>query len=96
MERVIDGKYHYNQEMCEWERTDKVQNYKGATIYSITSHYDECTRRHRFYEVVEEGRTWTFDINKRGGNIETVKWLIDKHIEERTIMDIKETIYATN
>lgn len=81
MERKNDGLFHYNQWM--WERTDRVQEYRGATIYTITSKIEVGSRRStRFYEVVEEDRTWTMGINKRGGNIKAVKELIDMHKKE--------------
>lgn len=87
MERVFDGKYHWNEEMYEWERADKEQWYKGCRIVTVTSHQemDHLGRiyNHRFYEITTpDGHVGQIGINKRGGNIVNVKQLIDYYEEE--------------
>ena len=38
MERVFDGKFHYNSSYYSMERADREQTYKGVKIVSITSY----------------------------------------------------------
>ena len=66
MERIFDGKYHYNEEMYSWERADREQWYKGIKIVSVTYHYEWCSDNHRFYECTwKDGTTSSFRMNKR-------------------------------
>ncbi len=80
MERVFDGKFHYNEESHAWERADREQHYKGVKIVSITYHLDSLTGRvgnHRLYELTWwDDRVGQIPINKRC-NIKDVKKLID-------------------
>ena len=74
------AKFHYNDEMYQWERVDNTQTYKGVKIETITT-YSDCydAPRHREYKVTyPNGETDYFRINKRGGNIDLVKYSIDK------------------
>ena len=75
----LDGKYHWNEEMCEWQRTDRIQRYKGIEIATITTHADGIYKdRHRAYIVIwNDGRETYHTINKRGDNITSLKRWID-------------------
>lgn len=81
MERVFDGLFHYNEKSYCWERAEKEQLYKGVRIVTITYHADWTSSprpNHRMYEYTyPNGETHTMDIDKRDGNIKTVKYLID-------------------
>ena len=84
MERVFDGKFHYNEESYSWERADKEQCYKGVKIISITYHRDSLfgkNENHRFYELTWwDGRVGQLPINKRC-TFKDVKDLIDTHYD---------------
>ena len=79
MERIFDGKYHYNADMYAWERADREQYYRGIRIVSVTSYLDgRPHNHHRFYELTwPNGKQAIFGINKRGGNITEIKEWID-------------------
>lgn len=68
-----------------WERVDKVREYKGLIILTITSYIETLINRygrHRFYRVIfEDGHELEFDINKRGGNLKNLLWYLDKKLE---------------
>ena len=75
-------KFIYNDEMHQYERVDRVQEYKGIVIETITYHRDYIDprqrRNHREYRLTyPNGETSIFPINKRGGNIEELKSYID-------------------
>ena len=79
-------KFIYNDEMHEYVRVDKVQEYKGIKIETLTTHGDYFNtrniRNHRSYRLTyPDGRTSTFPINKRGGNIKNLKEYIDFKIK---------------
>lgn len=76
---MID-KYIYNESYFQWERVDRIQEYKGNTIETITSHGDYANApNHREYRVTfQDGHTTYFPINKRpGGNIKDLKMWLD-------------------
>lgn len=76
----MENKYVYNDNCCQWERVDRVQEYKGHKIETITSHGDYTNApRHREYRVTFlDGHTAYFPINKReGGNIKDLKIYLD-------------------
>ena len=81
----MDGLFHHNTELHQWERLEKVQEYRGHKIESITYHREwllEVPDNHRAYRVTfPSGRVSYWDINKRGGNIKAVKEYIDFNIE---------------
>ena len=78
MERVFDGKYHWNEESYSWERADKEQWYKGWRIVSVSSKDSDNKSHHRFYELTDtNGAVGQIGINKRGGNIGEIKNMID-------------------
>lgn len=79
-------KFVYNEEMHEYERVDRVQEYKGIKIETLTTHgdYYNPKDRHntRSYRLTyPDGRTSLFPINKRGGNIKNLKEYIDFKIK---------------
>ena len=76
--------FHWNPEMCEWQRTDKVQEYRGIKIETITTHDDsDKPRFHREYRMTyPTGKVSYFRINKRGGNIKDLKFFIDIKLKE--------------
>ena len=79
MERIYDGKYHFNEDYCWWERAEKEQEYKGIKIISVTTHGDfENAPRHRYYIVIwGKNNESIYPINKRGSNIKSLKQYID-------------------
>lgn len=83
MERVLDGKYHYNPEYFTMERADREQTYKGVRIVSVTSYVEgDYAHRHRYYEITyPNGKVTIIGINKRGGNITELKDYIDFKIK---------------
>ena len=76
-------KYYWNDKTFSWERVDRVQEYKGHKIESVTYHADSThARNHRFYRVTfPSGRIGEFPINKCGGNIDSIKSYIDFNIK---------------
>lgn len=85
MATAIQNKFHWNEEHSQWERVDRVQQYKGHEIATITYHYDwllTVPDNHRMYRITfPSGRVSSFNINKRGGNIKSLKEWIDFNIE---------------
>lgn len=84
-----DGLFHHNEEMHCWERLDRVQNYRGHIIKTVTYHQEGTVGRqenHREY-IVEfpSGRVSIFGINKRGGNIKELKEYIDFNIKHNRV-----------
>lgn len=79
MDRIFDGKFHYNASQYSFERADREQTYEGVKIVSITSYLDGRPRdRKRFYEVTwPDGHVSIHGINKRGDNIASLKRYID-------------------
>lgn len=76
----MDNLFHYNEQFCEWERVDRVQEYKGVKIETLTTHGDYSNApRHREYRVTyPDGRISYVPINKRQGcNIRDLKDFID-------------------
>lgn len=78
-------KFFYNNDMYEWQRVDRVQTYKGVLIETITAHHDYADpakiRNYKEYRITYPGGGIAYiGINKRGGNIKTVKELIDRKI----------------
>ena len=74
-------KFTYNREMYQWERIDRVQEYKGIEIKTVTYYMDgRPKRRHREYQYNINGNDRYLGIDKRGGNIKTVKELIDREL----------------
>ena len=83
MATAVQEKYHWNPESYEWERVDRVQNYKGHEICTVSTHDDTHDYRsyHRHYRVTcPSGRSFIWGINKRGGNIKELKGYIDFNI----------------
>lgn len=78
----MDGLHHYNEELHQWERRDRVQEYKGVKIETIHAHmdvdYGDRNYPTRFYRITfKNGHVWDATINKRGGNIKSIKDYID-------------------
>ena len=83
MATAIQNKFHWSEDRHRWERIDRVQNYKGHEIASVTWHYDngKYWETHRDYRITfPSGRVSCFGINKRGGNIKALKEYIDFNI----------------
>ena len=77
-----DGLYHWNPDMYAWERLDRVQNYKGCVIRSITYHHDYTDpgkiRNHREYRITfPDGHEGHFGNFKNGGSLKELKEWID-------------------
>ena len=87
MERIFDGKFHYNANWYTMERADTEQTYKGVKIVSVTSYLDgRPHNRTRFYEVTwPDGHKSIHHINKRGDNIASLKQYIDFKIKYNEI-----------
>ena len=74
--------YQWNKEMYQWERVDRVQEYKGHKIETLSTHDDRIIGRpiyHREYRITCPSGAVTYRrINKReGGNIRDIKEMID-------------------
>lgn len=71
--------FQWNDELCEWQRVERVQMYKGVKIETVTTHADyHNAPRHREYRLTwADGHDGWFPINKRGGNIKDLKHYID-------------------
>lgn len=80
----MDRLYHYNEEMCQWERVDNTQFYKGVKIETVTSHVGiHGYRNHREYRITyKDGTVQWFPINKRGCNIKNLKECLDFKVKE--------------
>lgn len=78
------NQFQWNPEMHEWQRTDRVQEYRGIKIETITTHDDtDRPRFHREYRLTfPTGKESYFRINKRGGNIKDLKFYIDIKLKE--------------
>ena len=77
-----DGKYHWNKESFQWERLDRVQEYKGCIIRSITYHSEwndpMKIRNHREYRITfPDGHEGWFGSFKKGGSLKELKDFID-------------------
>lgn len=83
MATAIENKYHWNEDRSRWERVDRVQEYRGHKIETVSWHYDgSWDEPHRDYRVTfPSGRETCWGINKRGGNIKSLKEYIDFNIE---------------
>ena len=84
MATAIDNKFQWKEELSRWERVDRVQEYRGHKIETVTWHYDNSKywETHRDYRVTfPSGRDAIFGINKRGGNIKSLKEWIDFNIK---------------
>lgn len=74
-------KFTYNREACTWERIDRVQEYRGIEIKTVTYYIEGCPKyRHREYQYSMNGTDYCFGIDKRGGNIKELKELIDRKL----------------
>lgn len=80
----MDNLYHWNKEYYQWERVDRVQEYRGCRIESLSTH-DDSGRKiyHRWYRTTyPDGHVTYTMINKReGGNIKDLKEYIDFKIK---------------
>ena len=77
MERVFDGKYHWNKDYWQYERADKVQMYKGVKIISIKTHPEGSIEGGRYYEVTwPDGHVGSWRM-KKGHSLKTLKEYID-------------------
>lgn len=79
-------KFVWNEETKDWERVDRVQEYKGVQIKTVTYHWGYIEplriRNHRKYVLTyPNGRVAEWGINKRGGNIKELKEYIDFQIK---------------
>ena len=85
MATAIQNKYHWNEDRFQWERVDRVQEYKGHEIATITYHADwvlTIPDNHRAYVVTcPSGRQFYYGIDKRGGNIKKLKEYIDFNVK---------------
>ena len=72
-------KFTYNDQSHAWERVDRIQNYGGCKIETVTYHADYFgADNSREYRVTwPDGHQSVFGINKRGGNIKELKKYID-------------------
>lgn len=73
-----DGLFHMDADHV-WHRLDRVQEYKGITILTETVYQDDRPeRKQREYVLIwEDGRISRHQINKRGGNISDLRYMID-------------------
>lgn len=84
MATAIENKFRWNEDRMRWERVDRVQEYRGHKIETVTWHYDDCKywETHRDYRITKpSGKVICWGINKRGGNIKALKEYIDFNIE---------------
>ena len=87
MATAIENKFHWNEKLHRWERVDRVQTYRGHKIETVTWHYDTDNyyhywESHRDYRITyPSGRSSAFGINKRGGNIKSLKEWIDFNVD---------------
>lgn len=81
MASEVQEKYHWHSDYYRWERVDRVQNYRGCEICTISTHDDDHhpLSYHREYRVTyPSGKTNYWRINKKpGGNIKDLKEWID-------------------
>ncbi len=79
----IEEKYHWKQDRRRWERVDRVQEYRGHKIETVSWHYDgEYSESHRDYKLTTpSGQVSCWHINKRGGNIKALKEWVDYNID---------------
>lgn len=74
------NKYTWNEEFYQWERLERVQEYKGCKIETLRTHDDsDDPVYHREYRTTyPSGKVTHTFINKRaGGNIKDLKEYID-------------------
>lgn len=82
MATAIQNKFHWNDERYQWERVERVQEYRGHTIQSISTHDESHTIYHRAYRVIHpSGKVSDWTVNKRGGNIKEIKKFIDFNVD---------------
>lgn len=82
MATVVQEKYHWNEKRFQWERVDRVQQYRGHEIASVSTHDDGWHSSHRAYIVTRpSGRSFYYEINKRGRNMKNLKEWIDFNVE---------------
>lgn len=83
MATAIENKYQWNEDRKRWEKVTRVQEYRGHKIETVSWHYDEIwDEPHRDYRITfPSGCVSCFHINKRGGNIKSLKEWIDFNIE---------------
>lgn len=79
MERL----YQWNEEVSQWERVDRTQEFMGCTIQTLSVHGDYYgAQNHREYKITwPDGHISYHTINKRsGGNIADLRWWIEKKV----------------
>lgn len=82
MATAVQEKYHWNEDRYQWERVERVQNYRGHEICTVSTHDEGWNVCHRCYRITfPSGRQSMWTINKRGGNIKDLKEWIDGNIE---------------
>lgn len=76
-------KYKWNETLYQWERVERVQEYKGCKIETLSTHNDRDNPHYsRAYRVTyPSGKVSYWTINKRGGNIKNLKEYIDFKIK---------------
>lgn len=82
MERVFDGKYHWNPELWEYERAEREQAYKGVKIVFLETHMEGHTEESRYYEL-----TWPDDlvalwVIRKGHGLKELKEYIDRREQQ--------------
>ena len=80
----MNNLYQWNEEYQEWQRVDRVQEYKGCIIETLSTHDDSSNPiYHREYRTTyPSGKVVYTRINKRaGGNIKDLKLYIDFKIK---------------
>lgn len=76
----MDNLYHWNERYYQWERVNRVQEYRGCKIETLSVHDDsDDPVYHREYRTTyPSGKVVYTRINKReGGNIKDLKEYID-------------------
>lgn len=86
MATAVQEKYHWNEERYQWERVDRVQQYRGHEICTVSYHADwdeKIPDNHRGYLVTyPSGRQTLWQIGKRRGmNIKDLKEYIDFNVD---------------
>lgn len=85
MATAIQEKYHWNDDRQLWIRIDRVQEYRGHEIATVSYHRDwllTVPDNHRGYLVTyPSGRQTLWTIDKRGGNIKNLKEYIDFNVD---------------
>ena len=80
MKAVMESKYQWNEELFQWERVERVQEYRGCMIETLRTRDDsDDPIYHREYRTTyPSGKVTYTRINKRAcGNIKDLKEYID-------------------